>query len=139
MIVPSEYLVPITYTYYNKGVYDGILNGYMMDHPFNKSSLSRSEYLSEAYKYTVSEYLEDMLDPYELRELFLDKVEYQYQYLARVYDEWAYDLEDYEGYDEVYSYEKEVIVEDYDYVDHYRKMTPEECNASFSSTKDIEK
>ena len=139
VIVPSEYLVPITYTYYNKGVYDDILNGYMMDHPFNKSSLSRSEYLSEAYKYTVSEYLEDMLDPYELRELFLDRVEYQYQYLARVYDEWAYDLEDYEGYDEVYSYEKEITVEDYDYVDHYRKMTSEECRASFSSSKDIEK
>ena len=67
VIVPSEYLVPITYTYYNKDVYDDILNGYMMDHPFNKSSLSRSEYLSEAYTYTVSEYLEDMLDPYELR------------------------------------------------------------------------
>lgn len=139
VIIPSEYLVPITFTYYNKGIYDEILNNYMMDNPFNKSSLSRSEYLSEAYKYTVHEYLKDMLNPYELRELFLDKVEYQYQYLARVYDEWSYDLEKYEGYDEVYSYEKEVIIEDYDYVDHYRKMTLSECKESFTSAKDIQK
>lgn len=139
VIIPSEYLVPITFTYYNKGIYDEILNNYMMDNPFNKSSLSRSEYLSEAYKYTVHEYLKDMLNPYELRELFLDKVEYQYQYLARVYDEWSYDLEKYEGYDEVYSYEKEVIIEDYDYVDHYRKMTSSECKESFTSAKDIQK
>ena len=139
VIIPSEYLVPITFTYYNKGIYDEILNNYMMDNPFNKSSLSRSEYLNEAYKYTVHEYLKDMLNPYELRELFLDKVEYQYQYLARVYDEWSYDLEKYEGYDEVYSYEKEVIIEDYDYVDHYRKMTLSECKESFTSAKDIQK
>ena len=139
VIIPSEYLVPITFTYYNKGIYDEILNYYMMDNPFNKSSLSRSEYLSEAYKYTVHEYLKDMLNPYELRELFLDKVEYQYQYLARIYDEWSYDLEEYEGYDEVYSYEKEVIIEDYDFVDHYRKMTSSECKESFTSAKDIQK
>ena len=139
VIIPSEYLVPITFTYYNKGIYDEILNNYMMDNPFNKSSLSRSEYLSEAYKYTVHEYLKDMLNPYELRELFLDKVEYQYQYLARIYDEWSYDLEEYEGYDEVYSYEKEVIIEDYDFVDHYRKMTSSECKESFTSAKDIQK
>ena len=139
VIIPSEYLVPITFTYYNKGIYDEILNYYMMDNPFNKSSLSRSEYLSEAYKYTVHEYLKDTLNPYELRELFLDKVEYQYQYLARAYDEWSYDLEEYEGYDEVYSYEKEVIIEDYDFVDHYRKMTSDECKESFTSAKDIQK
>ena len=139
VIIPSEYLVPITFTYYNKGIYDEILNYYMMDNPFNKSSLSRSEYLSESYKYTVHEYLKDMLNPYELRELFLDKVEYQYQYLARIYDEWSYDLEEYEGYDEVYSYEKEVIIEDYDFVDHYRKMTSSECKESFTSAKDIQK
>ena len=129
-IVPSAYLVPISYTYYNQGVYGDILNEWFEQNPYSQSGKKRAEYLTEAYQYAIDAYFGEDLNPYQLRELFLDRVEYQYQYLAREYSDWVVDLESDEGYDESQSYTKMVMVDDYDYVDYGHTMTPDECNSA---------
>ncbi|MDO4500674.1 MAG: M23 family metallopeptidase [Erysipelotrichaceae bacterium] len=136
-IVPSAYLVPISYTYKNQGIYQKYLNEWFEAIPFNKTSGDRAEYLKNAYEYAVDSYFGNDFDPYQLRELFLDKVEYQYQYLAREYSEWIYDLENPEGYAEMQSYEKEIVVEDWDYVEHSHQMSAEECRNSNFRPSDV--